>query len=292
LIGYRRSESGLPTVAEDRLALIEDDLANRLAAAEQELLNSKAKLAKMALKLQQSTEVNISLQQDLGASNARCEILDARCQNLNLELEKVKKTTATESAEPTFQHEDRTIPPSNNPAQADSFYREKIELLNREIESRMANLCLSEEDDILSEDRAKQFLAILRTVHPHGSHTAAMFQTPSQVSAFHQDMRMRIVLVRHVLALLLWDRVFSSFAVGREIGISNCLREYEETKKLLSMNISSGELMLRSGAAGLSCSGHHQPQSTRKTNCQRIDRRARPPHSNSEVAFTCSEDSQ
>jgi tRNA U34 5-carboxymethylaminomethyl modifying GTPase MnmE/TrmE len=189
----------------------------------------------MALKLQQSTEVNISLQQELGASNARCEILDARCQNLNLELENVKNIWTSEPDDQDWRTE-ISMSNSQNPAQADSFYREKVELLNREIESRMANLCLSQEDDILSEDRAMRLLAILRTVHPHGSDTAAMFQTTSQVSAFHQDMRLRIVIVRHVIALLLLDRVFSSFAVGREIGISNCLREYEETKKLLSMN--------------------------------------------------------
>jgi len=116
------------------------------------------------------------------------------------------------------------------PINIETYYVDQFDSLNHLIQSSVAGMfkwsCSAE----LSDDAISKVIKFLDSIEPCGKHTLDMLKTHNVgIATLHENAARRIALVRHLIALLLWDRVLRRFAFGLDVDVDKnlCAIEYE-----------------------------------------------------------------
>lgn len=213
--------------ANSKLAREYDRLQQNLKVCEQQLSRAKAEVTR----LRNTVHHNNDWYSDtLGHFETTKRILANEIASKSEQNELLKQDNATLRA---------VIANSKSsaaPCHEESYYVEHLDGLNHLIQSSVAKAFKQSCNQNLSEEAGNTVLDIISSIDPWGKQTV---ETLSRVTIWtlHKDARKRIALVRHIIALFLWDSVFDPFAFGLEKNISENLRAVED-------NLSSGSIHL------------------------------------------------
>jgi chromosome segregation ATPase len=132
-----------------------------------------------------------------------------------------------------IEHLERCIAETRSPEapnKVESYYIKKLERLNQYISSKVADLCKREHAKTFraSERAINNVLRTLQELEPHGGVAATMLGQGS-LWTLDTDVRRRIAVIRHIIALFLQSCVFDSFAFGLDPHASLILRKTEDT---------------------------------------------------------------
>jgi hypothetical protein len=108
---------------------------------------------------------------------------------------------------------------AREPVHQDSYYTDNIDGLNHFIQSAVAKTFKSKPSQDLSEEAGNQILDILSKLGEPGKGTVKVLSKLS-IWEMHKHTTRRIMLVRHITALFLWEKVFTPFAFGLEKNLS------------------------------------------------------------------------
>jgi hypothetical protein len=200
------------------------EFRDALSVADEKLSAANTKIQDLCQQIKQLQRHNFSQQKHFEQSSSNymsekeAEILFLKEDNSNLRgmIDEMKSANAVV-------HED-------------AHYIKLLESLNGTILSSVAKAFKSSCQQDLSEEAGNKILDTLSRIDPWGKQTVeALSLSKVTIWAFHKDAKKRMVLVRHIIALFLWESVFDPFAFGLEKTVSHNLRTIE--KDILSSGI-------------------------------------------------------
>ena len=136
------------------------------------------------------------------------------------------------------------------PGHDDAYYIDKLQGLNRLIESTVAAIFVDpRRQRVLSKEDGLEFLAALTKFTPFGSNTAKLLKTENfdTIWSLHEEARKRVAIARHIVMLFLWEHVFTPFAFGLSEERSTMLRHIESYLLANGNVISKSKLIHRAG---------------------------------------------
>lgn len=88
----------------------------------------------------------------------------------------------------------------------------------------------------LSSDASSKVITLLASFNPCGTRTLEMLGSYDQnIAALHESAVPRMALVRHLIALVLWDKILRRFAFGLDAATNKNLRAIE--RELIAGNL-------------------------------------------------------
>ena len=179
-----------------------------------------------------------ALQQELDQSKA--ELAEDK-ENFNILIKHVEKAE-DDKARMTrrMEHLERCIAETKSPQapnKVESYYIKQLERLNQFISSKVADLCKREHTKTFQapEQAIHNVLRTLQELGPHGRETATMLGQ-GLLWTLDTDIRRRIAVLRHIIALFLQSYVFDPFAFGLDQHTSKTLRDTEDTIAKIGMS--------------------------------------------------------
>jgi len=110
---------------------------------------------------------------------------------------------------------------------SDDYYIKKLERLNRDIQSLMANLFVGRELT-MSKQNGEEVIQNIRDINEVGRRTATILQN-SLWARHWNDSRKRVAFTRHISALLLYEYVFGRLVFGLHREESTWLKGIENS---------------------------------------------------------------
>ena len=121
------------------------------------------------------------------------------------------------------------------PVNAEAYYVDEFDSLNHLIQSSVAGMFKRSSNVELSSDAISKIRTLLASISPYGTRTLEILDSHHmEIATFHKSALLRMALVRHLIALVLWDKVLHLFAFGLDVAADKNLREIEN--QLLSGN--------------------------------------------------------
>lgn len=120
----------------------------------------------------------------------------------------------------------------------DAYYTDKLQGLNRMIQSWIAGIFISNCRS-LTPEAGRRLLEIISGLDPYGRATESILSDENKyddVWTLHQDPTKRVALARHIIALFLWRYIFGPLAFGLKKEDSLRMRDIE--KKIISNGLS------------------------------------------------------
>jgi hypothetical protein len=114
---------------------------------------------------------------------------------------------------------------AQEPIRGEDFYVQSFEELRGHIQSWMAKNSKLNAKEILAEGVQTEVVAFLDKCGPHGIITSKKFG--SQIRELWTSRRTRVPLLRHIVALFLFETVFDRFAFGHDRAASEYLKWIE-----------------------------------------------------------------
>jgi hypothetical protein len=114
---------------------------------------------------------------------------------------------------------------AQEPIRGEDFYVQSFEELRGHIQSWMAKNSKLNAKEILAEGVQTEVVAFLDKCGPHGIITSKKFG--SQIRDLWTSRRTRVPLLRHIVALFLFETVFDRFAFGHDRAASEYLKWIE-----------------------------------------------------------------
>jgi hypothetical protein len=110
------------------------------------------------------------------------------------------------------------------PINDDGYYVQGVERLNYQIQSWVVKMTKSVPDKRISHRNSDRILEGLEELGETSEETLEMLRSEeTSLQRLYEQPRTRIALVRHVIALFFFDRIFNPFAFGLEEDISDQL---------------------------------------------------------------------
>jgi hypothetical protein len=110
------------------------------------------------------------------------------------------------------------------PINDDGYYVQGVERLNYQIQSWVVKMTKSVSDKRISHRNSDRILEGLEELGETSEETLEMLRSEeTSLQRLYEQPRTRIALVRHVIALFFFDRIFNPFAFGLEEDISDQL---------------------------------------------------------------------
>ena len=193
-----------------------------------DLNKSKKDQAKKIRELSQQIQ---TLQQELNQSKTE---LDGYTENFPVLIKHVEKAEEDKARmTQRIEHLERCIAETRSPQapnKVESYYINQLERLNQFISSKVADLCKREHAKTfrVSERAINDVLRTLHELDPHGGNSAAWLNN-QVIWTLDVDVRRRIAVLRHIIALFLQSCIFDSFAFGLDPQTSRTLRTTEDT---------------------------------------------------------------
>ena len=119
---------------------------------------------------------------------------------------------------------------AQGPVNLETHYVDQFDSLNHLIQSSVAGMFKWSCKEELSSDAISQVCTLLDSIDPYGKRTLDMLKTYELgIATLHTNAAQRIALVRHLIALLLWDKILRRFAFGLDEDVDNnlCAMEHE-----------------------------------------------------------------
>ena len=117
---------------------------------------------------------------------------------------------------------------AQGPVKDDGYYVDQFEYLNHLIQSSIAGMFKWKSDADLSNNAVSKVVSLLDSIDPHGKCTLKMLRNYKPgVVTLHKDAVLRMALLRHLIALVLWDKIFRVFAFGLDGNVDQNLRTIE-----------------------------------------------------------------
>lgn len=113
--------------------------------------------------------------------------------------------------------------------QQDSDYVDELDTLNHNIQRSIASMFKWSCDRNLPEEAEAKVISALIEFEPFGKKTLEMLgRCGVTIPALHKDSTTRIVLIRHLIALFLLDKVFQPFAFGLDTNVNKNMSAVED----------------------------------------------------------------
>ena len=114
------------------------------------------------------------------------------------------------------------------PVNAETYYVDEFDSLNHLIQSSVARMFKKSCNVELSSDASSKVRTLLASFNPCGTRTLEMLESYDQdIAALHESAVPRMALVRHLIALVLWDKILRQFAFGLDPATNKNLRAIE-----------------------------------------------------------------
>jgi hypothetical protein len=122
------------------------------------------------------------------------------------------------------------------PVNAETYYVDVFDSLNHLIQSSVARMFKRSCNVELSSDASSKVITLLASFNPCGTRTLEMLGSYDQnIAALHESAVPRMALVRHLIALVLWDKILRRFAFGLDAATNKNLRAIE--RELIAGNL-------------------------------------------------------
>jgi hypothetical protein len=122
-----------------------------------------------------------------------------------------------------------TMRSAQGPIHDDGYYVQGVERLNYQVQSWVVKITKSVPDTRLSYNTQDRIMKALEDLGDNGEETVDMLKSgKTSLQRLYEQPRTRIALVRHVIALFFYDRIFYPFAFGLEEEQSDQLRNIED----------------------------------------------------------------
>jgi hypothetical protein len=115
---------------------------------------------------------------------------------------------------------------AQEPLRDEQFYILEFNQIRIDIESWAAKETRTMPKQSLSETQSLQLISLLKTYGETGNNAAEWFRHKDR--RFFQERRNQIALIRHLIAVVLFDQVFDRFAFGFERGYSKYFTDIEK----------------------------------------------------------------
>lgn len=118
---------------------------------------------------------------------------------------------------------------AQGPVNQETYYVDEFDSLNHLIQSSVAKMFKWSCETELPSYAIDKVHKFLECIEPHGNNTLKMLTAYNlEISILHKNAAQRIALVRHLIAVLLWDKVLRHFAFGLDGEIDKNLRAVEQ----------------------------------------------------------------
>jgi hypothetical protein len=122
-----------------------------------------------------------------------------------------------------------TMRSAQGPIHDDGYYVQGIERLNYQIQSWVVKMTKSVSNTQISYYNAESILKGLEELGDNGEETLDMLRSGNtSLQKLYSQPRTRIALVRHVIALFFFDRIFDPFAFGLDEDKSELLWDIQD----------------------------------------------------------------
>jgi hypothetical protein len=115
---------------------------------------------------------------------------------------------------------------AQEPLRDEQFYVLEFNQIRIDVESWAAKETRTMPKQYLPEQQSLQLISLLKTYGETGSNAAEWFRHKDR--RFFQERRNQIALIRHLIAVVLFDQVFDRFAFGFERGYSKYFSDVEK----------------------------------------------------------------
>jgi len=153
-------------------------------------------------------QLNESLKEDIIALNGEAE-------NLSTDNERLRTYIARRESD-------------LKPLHSEDYYIQKFRELNAEIELWIAKYAKTTAKP-LTDSEEKTLLKKLSGLGASGEESSKVLSIKNTFQTLYEDARSRIRLLRHIVALFLFEQILSPFAVGLSPEVSNALSSIEGT---------------------------------------------------------------
>lgn len=110
-----------------------------------------------------------------------------------------------------------TMRSAQGPIHDDGYYVQGVERLNYQIQSWVVKITKSISDTRLSYNTPDKIIKALENLGENGEETVEILKSGrTSLQRLYEQPRTRIALIRHVIALFFYDRIFYPFAFGLE----------------------------------------------------------------------------
>jgi hypothetical protein len=181
------------------------------------------------------------LKEKYNALNFRCHIAEEKSANSERKLnetlqesQKLRQHLAHESNGRLALQKDNSLlraqitdmSSAQEPVHEEKYYVLEFNQIRTEAESWAARETRAMPKQPLSETESFQIASVLQTCGEVGEKAARWLQGKDRM--FFQERRNRITLIRHVIAVVLFDGIFDRFAFGLERELSECFKNIEK----------------------------------------------------------------
>jgi hypothetical protein len=115
---------------------------------------------------------------------------------------------------------------AQDPLRDEQFYILEFNQIRMDIESWAAKETRTMPKQFLSESESFQLISLLKTYGETGNNVAEWFRRKDR--RFFQERRTQIALIRHLIAVVLFDQVFNRFAFGFDRSHSKYFTDIEK----------------------------------------------------------------
>lgn len=108
-----------------------------------------------------------------------------------------------------------TMRSSQGPVHDDGYYVQATDRLNSQIQSWVRNHPRIFSHPYISHEKAREVFKILETLGENGEESLEYLRSGnSSLQILYKQSRSRIAIIRHIIALFLFQRIFHPFAAG------------------------------------------------------------------------------